>query len=400
MNNILRLLGNANDGVFAIDDEQRVIMWSAKAEAILGLKEADVLGRPCWDVFDGRNEWGEHICCPNCDTFACTMKGQPPAVEDIFVSRSDGSQVRINLSVIAISPATDSARAAILFRENGLRPLEPLPLESLPVEASANIPGSLAPLEIRCFGKFRVHLHGRPVSGPPLARPKVQTLLKLLVTHRDQVLPREVLIDLLWPEVDLEAGQRNLKVLVHTLRAALGDMAIAIQRQADGYLFRSSEAVWLDVDCFLTYLRQGANLEARGALARALTEYQKAAAIYQGDFLAEDLYEDWCAAERQRLNELCLSLLTKIASLYAAAGQYRLAAQYCQRALAHDNCRESVYRDLMRYLWWAGQGAEAVRQYQACQRVLEEELGIGPLPETTRLYRHIVADLRAAQAQP
>lgn len=399
MTDILRLLGNASDGVFAIDDEQRVIMWSAKAEAILGLKETDVLGRPCWDVFDGRNEWGEYVCRPDCATFACAVKGEPLALEDIFVPRGDTSQVRINLSVIAIPPAAGSARAAILFRENGLRPPEPLPLESLSGEASTATPGSLAPLEVRCFGKFQVHLDGRPVSGPPLARPKVQTLLKLLVTRRDKVVPREVLIDLLWPEADAEAGQRNLKVLVHTLRRTLGDNAMVIDRQGDGYLLRSNQGAWLDVDCFLGHLREGAKLETRGLLARAMAEYQAAEAIYQGDFLADDLYEDWCAGERQQLKELCLSLLTKMASLYAAAGQFRSAAQHCQKALAHDNCRESVYRDLMRYLWWAGQGAEAVRQYQTCQHVLEQELGIGPLPETTRLYRHIVADVRAAQAR-
>ncbi|MDP2947961.1 MAG: bacterial transcriptional activator domain-containing protein, partial [Chloroflexota bacterium] len=116
-----------------------------------------------------------------------------------------------------------------------------------------------------------------------------------------------------------------------------------------------------------------------------------------GDYLAEDLYEDWCAGERERLKELCLSVLTKLASLYAASGQYETAAHYCRKALARDNCRESVYRDLMRYLWWSGHGPEAIRQYRLCQDVLERELAIDPLPETTRLYQHIVQDLRAAQ---
>src|SRR3712207_9311876 len=38
---------------------------------------------------------------------------------------------------------------------------------------------------------------------------------------------------------------------------------------------------------------------------------------------------------------------------------------------------------------WAGQRAGALRQYRECVRILEEELGVTPLEETTRIYEAI-----------
>ncbi len=39
-----------------------------------------------------------------------------------------------------------------------------------------------------------------------------------------------------------------------------------------------------------------------------------------------------------------------------------------------------------------GARAEVARQYQACVDVLKRELGATPDPETTRLYRELMAD--------
>ena len=41
-------------------------------------------------------------------------------------------------------------------------------------------------------------------------------------------------------------------------------------------------------------------LERRGELVSAMREYRAAEALYQGEFLEEDRYEDWLVPQRQR----------------------------------------------------------------------------------------------------
>lgn len=228
----------------------------------------------------------------------------------------------------------------------------------------------------------------------------VRRALKYLAVHRRRVVPREVLMELLWPEAGLEAGTRNLKVLIHTLRRALaaelpaGGPEMVTYREG-GYLFDPHGVVWFDVDEFLHRLGAARAHQRAGALAQAAAEYRAAEEAYSGDYLESDPYEDWAAAERERLRELYLLAVAELTGLLAEGGEYQSAIHYCRRALARDPYRESVHRSLIRYLWWTGQGAEALRQFQQCRALLRREMGIEPLPETVALARRIRRDLAA-----
>lgn len=54
-----------------------------------------------------------------------------------------------------------------------------------------------------------------------------------------------------------------------------------------------------------------------------------------------------------------------------------------------DPLREKTYRQGMRLLAYSGQRESAIAQFQACQRVLEQEMGIAPSAETVALYQRI-----------
>ena len=103
--------------------------------------------------------------------------------------------------------------------------------------------------------------------------------------------------------------------------------------------------------------------------------------------MADDLYADWCALERERLREIYLMALEKLANLQAEAGSCEKAVILCRKALSLEPCRESIHRSLMSYLHRAGRRGEAVAQFNACARILERELGVEPAPETRELFR-------------
>jgi DNA-binding SARP family transcriptional activator len=77
----------------------------------------------------------------------------------------------------------------------------------------------------------------------------------------------------------------------------------------------------------------------------------------------------------------------------------------CRTALVCEPCRESFHRALMEHLVHLGRADWAVAQFRSCQRVLAQELGAEPMPETLRLYEQISNGDRAprgkvAGAQP
>lgn len=145
----------------------------------------------------------------------------------------------------------------------------------------------------------------------------------------------------------------------------------------------------MDAETFEGLVRQGYAVERRGETEEALRLYREAEELYRGDYLEEDLYADWCAAERERLREVYLDLLGRMARLYAAQGDYLRAAQVCRQALVREPCRESFHRSLMEYLWRQGRRDEALAQFRSCAQILAKELGVSPSPETLRL-RHLL----------
>jgi DNA-binding SARP family transcriptional activator len=114
--------------------------------------------------------------------------------------------------------------------------------------------------------------------------------------------------------------------------------------------------------------------------------------------MSEDLHADWCAEERERLREIHLENLADMAECHAELGQYAEAVAVCRTILVDDPCREGIHRTLMEYLLCLGHTDSARAQYHHCRRILADELGVEPMPETQEIYRRIIAGEAAAIA--
>lgn len=118
---------------------------------------------------------------------------------------------------------------------------------------------------------------------------------------------------------------------------------------------------------------------------------QQAAELYQKPLL-EGWYEEWCLQERERLQSMYLALLDKLMDYSEAHHDYETGLFYGMRVLCHERMRERTHRRLMRLHYFAGDRASALRQYERCAAILDEELGVKPSKRTAVLYKHILAD--------
>ena len=374
----------ASDAAFAIDGSLRVVAWNCQAEAMFGYTAPEVLGRPCYAVLRAVLPDGRPLCTPRCPAKGAFVHGAAFAAARCLVHRRDGARVDVGLSSLALGETFpgDQALALVLVR---------------PLEVSAPTSG-VPVLRLFTLGHFRIVAGDTAIATGDWERKQPLTLLKYLAAHRGRAVHRDRLIECLWPDASEKQGRERLKVAVHFLRRELrraGLPADVVGTVGEAYvLYR--DLTWVDADAFDHLVTQGDALRHQGRAAEALRCYAEATELYRGDYLQEDIYADWCAGERERLRERFLDLLTSMADLHAAQGQYPQAIHACRLALAREPCRESVHRALMTYLWRQGRRDDALAQYRTCAEVLAREFGVEPLPETQRLYHRILQEVAAA----
>jgi len=143
------------------------------------------------------------------------------------------------------------------------------------------------------------------------------------------------------------------------------------------------------VDEFERHAEAARRFERSGQEAAAVAEYELAAALYGGDLLADDPYEEWPVLARERLRLAYLDVLDRLSRRYFDQGRYAACAALCLDMLERDACREDAHRRLIRCYSRLGQPHLALRQYLACVKALRAELDVDPAPTTIRLQEAV-----------
>jgi DNA-binding SARP family transcriptional activator len=267
---------------------------------------------------------------------------------------------------------------------NGVRqPLSPLP--------SPNVqkPG-LPALAVYCLGPFRAYVNEALIEKWP--GHKCKSIFKYMLIHREAPIHQEILMDLFWPEANPETARRNLYQAIYKLRQALQTSEADVSYilcEDNCYFLNTDIELWVDSEAFTSYYQTGQRLQSEDHWPAAINEYERAESLYEGEFLAEDLYEDWPVVHRQNLKHAHLDILDRLTRSYFEQGQWAMCITYCQKILAEDNCREDAHRRLMRCYLHQGQPHLALRQYHLCAETLERELDVPPMPATVELYHQI-----------
>src|SRR5690606_22257518 len=122
---------------------------------------------------------------------------------------------------------------------------------------------------------------------------------------------------------------------------------------------------------------------------------EEAVQLYNDDFMAgftlrdSPEFDEWQYFMSEELRRELGAALEKLVDAFTARGQLDRALDYARRWLSLDPLREEAHQTLMRLYAWSDQREAALRQYRECVRVLDQELGVAPLEETTALYQAI-----------
>jgi predicted ATPase/DNA-binding SARP family transcriptional activator len=234
--------------------------------------------------------------------------------------------------------------------------------------------------EIQLFGTPLLLLNGHSVDG---LRRKNRALIYYLAAQEGGS-TREKLITFFWPDRERSAAQAILRTMIHDLRKKLGEAF-----QADDQIIALSPDTFIDAGDFFTVLNTPSS--DLGKLREALD-------LYKGDFLEgfslpdSPQFDDWAASEQERYQLMAMNGFADLTHRHEAMRDYPAALESARRALAFNPFQEDLQRDVMRLLYLNGDRAGVIQQYESLRKLLDEEMGVLPMPETRALYDSIIND--------
>jgi DNA-binding SARP family transcriptional activator len=256
----------------------------------------------------------------------------------------------------------------------------------------------MSAIRFHLFGRFRAERDAQLLKG--FEASKEQELLSYLLIYRERPHPRETLAALLWADTSTEKSKKYLRQALWHLQSALdpdGSSAPEVLLvEHDWVQINPRREIWLDVAEF-----EKAFALAEGAPGKQLdpataTALEDVVPLYEGDLL-DSCYQEWCLYERERLQNMYLSLLDKLVEYSKEHRYYERGQCYGMRILRYDRARERTHRQLMEVQYLAGDRTAALRQYSRCVAALEEELSVSPDSRTRALYEQIKDDHLAAR---
>ena len=224
-------------------------------------------------------------------------------------------------------------------------------------------------IHVTLLGRFAVTVGGVPVAEAGWKRRHAAAVVKVLALAPGRRLHREQVIDLVWPGDTIAEAVPKLHKAAHFARRAIG-VPDSVVLRCDQVVLYPGGSVTVDAVQFGELARRAL---ATGDAAAA----REALALYGGELLPADRYEEWAETRREQLSQSHLDLLR-------LDGRWEAVAEL-------DPGDERAHLALMRRHAANGDRYAALRQFDRLDRALRQELGLAPGPEASALRDRLLA---------
>ena len=273
-------------------------------------------------------------------------------------------------------------------------------VEDIPkADETSVVAGTSVLLRVYLLGQFRVERkvkhEWKLVDSRTWQRRRARALLGCLLSSPNRRLGREQVMELLWPDLDIDVASNRLNGAVHELRQILEpDLA----RPANSRMLRlerdilelaDNTRIWVDVEEFENLLKDVEAVDKNANADRAEKLLEEADALYNGGYLLEELYSEWAARRRDALQRRWVGLLLELVDLRVRRGAYVSAIETLDRLRVAEPTNETALQRLMRLLTKLDRRGEALQVYRQHKEMMRREYESEPLPETRALYESL-----------
>lgn len=250
----------------------------------------------------------------------------------------------------------------------------------------------MAKLEIYMLGNLKVLWNNKSILEK--ISNKSAGLLCYLAANREKKFSRDKLATYFWDSSNINSSRYNLRYNLWSLRKIMkqdkNDKEIILSTK-DTCMMNPKANFYLDIfemDNVLNYIDEK-NLHTHRE------DLEKIKMIYKGEFLEEFYlkkcieFNDWTFYEREKFQRKYIDVLYKLFYLYEKHAEYDKAINLLEEMIMINPLKEELYVQLIKIYVKLGDRNAALNQYERCCTILREELNIGPMGSTKRLYEKI-----------
>ena len=248
------------------------------------------------------------------------------------------------------------------------------------------------PLRIFAAGRVAVEA-GDVLVEHHLGSRQARLAFAFLLAERSRAVSRDELADVLWPSQLPRSWEAAVRGVVSKVRHFLEDAGLPAGETltcAFGcYQLRLPPDTVVDLDLIASALEAAERALGEADLDLACTQALMAHSLASQPLLpGED--GEWIDRRRAERRTQLLRALEILAEVWSLRGEVAQGVLVAEEAVALEPFRETAHRRLMQAHAAAGNRAEALRAYERCRRLLAEELGVDPSPETEAAYLELL----------
>lgn len=236
---------------------------------------------------------------------------------------------------------------------------------------------------ICCFQSLRFIKGDQQLPHIRWRTSKAQELCAFLIHNCNRFVSKDMLIELLWPDIPLKKASTLLYTTIYQVRQCLKqhviDLKINNASAGEGYIL---ETDGMPID--ITEWEKGIQ-ELTSITIDNFREHQRLFDCYSGDYLGDYDYL-WAESERQRLRTIWLHHSMSMAVFCKSNGKLPESVTVYKRIIQLHPFFEQAHLGLMKAYDSIGERTAVEEQYNQLSGILQRELGIDPPEEITGWY--------------
>ena len=249
---------------------------------------------------------------------------------------------------------------------------------------------------VSVLGSLEVRLGSEVVDTTAWGKSKARLLFISLILEQGRDLPRDVLLERLWPRLSPEVALNNFYVTWNGVKRALGTRGrpgdpLMPVHNAGLRCAMLRDRCRVDLDDFVDLVTTARAARVRGDLDQSLEAYRSLSALYRGDVLPGDTDAEWVAPYREMFHTQFLDAMAAAARIAIDAGEPDEAVWFANRGLRADAEREALFELVVEASIASGRRDEGVRAYLRCRSMLAEEYGLDPSARMQELYQRLLS---------
>lgn len=238
---------------------------------------------------------------------------------------------------------------------------------------------------IKLFGGLHVVLPDGRTQPIKWRTSKAKELFAYMLEHKNEMIFRDTILELFWPESDIDKASKQLYTAIYTIRKTLKNygvegVKISSPLLSSGYKL-VVENIVVDVEQWLSRLKLLPPIQQT-----TVDEHEQVFQMYTGDYLGDCDYL-WAESERERLRRLWLYHAQQLSEFYIKNESYIAAIKVQEKVQALFADAEDNYFTLMKLYDLLNNTAAVEEQYWLLKKTLQEHLAVEPSEEIEDWYR-------------